>query len=92
VVNNDGGGIFSLLEQAEFAGPFERVFGTPHGAALTELAAAAGLPAVTLDRASGLDAALRGKGIRVVEVRTNRAAGAALRRELRAACTPAAAG
>jgi 2-succinyl-5-enolpyruvyl-6-hydroxy-3-cyclohexene-1-carboxylate synthase len=91
VVNNDGGGIFSLLEQAEFAGPFERVFGTPHGAALTELAAAAGLPAVTLDRASGLGAALRGEGIRVVEVRTNRAAGTALRRELRAACTAAAA-
>jgi 2-succinyl-5-enolpyruvyl-6-hydroxy-3-cyclohexene-1-carboxylate synthase len=91
VVNNDGGGIFSLLEQAEFAGPFERVFGTPHGAALTELAAAAGLPAVVLDQASGLDAALRGKGIRVVEVRTNRADGAALRRELRAACAAAAA-
>ena len=91
VVNNDGGGIFSLLEQAEFTGPFERVFGTPHGAVLTELAAAAGLPAVTLDRASGLAAALRGKGVRVVEVRTNRAAGAALRRELRAACTAAAA-
>ena len=70
VVNNDGGGIFSLLEQAEFAGPFERVFGTPHGAALTELAAAAGLPAVTLDQASDLGAALRGEGIRVVEVRT----------------------
>src|SRR5215469_15606692 len=91
VVNNDGGGIFSLLEQAEHDGPFERVFGTPHGAALTELAAAAGLPAVTLDRASGLGAALRGEGIRVVEVRTNRAAGTALRRELRAACTAAAA-
>ena len=32
VVNNDGGGIFSVLEQAAFAGPFERLFGTPHGA------------------------------------------------------------
>ncbi len=91
VVNNDGGGIFSLLEQAEFGGPFERVFGTPHGAALTGLAAAAGLPAVTLDRAAGLGPALRGEGIRVVEVRTSRAAGAALRRDLRAACTAAAA-
>jgi len=91
VVNNDGGGIFSLLEQAEFGGPFERVFGTPHGAALTGLAAAAGLPAVTVDRPSGLGPALRGEGIRVVEVRTDRAAGAALRRELRAACTAAAA-
>jgi 2-succinyl-5-enolpyruvyl-6-hydroxy-3-cyclohexene-1-carboxylate synthase len=40
VVNNDGGGIFSTLEQASFPGSFERVFGTPHGADV----AAAGLP------------------------------------------------
>jgi 2-succinyl-5-enolpyruvyl-6-hydroxy-3-cyclohexene-1-carboxylate synthase len=91
VVNNDGGGIFSLLEQAEFDGPFERVFGTPHGAALASLAAAAGLPAVTVDRAADLEPALHGKGIRLVEVRTSRAAGTALRRELRAAAIAAAA-
>ena len=91
VVNNNGGGIFSLLEQAEHDGPFERVFGTPHGAALASLAAAAGLPAVTLDRAADLGAALRGKGIRVVEVRTSRADGAALRRELQDAFSAAAA-
>jgi 2-succinyl-5-enolpyruvyl-6-hydroxy-3-cyclohexene-1-carboxylate synthase len=67
------------------------VFGTPHGAGLGALAAAAGLPAVTVDRARDLPGALRGKGIRVAEVRTSRAAGAALRRELRAACAAAAA-
>ena len=91
VVNNDGGGIFSLLEQAEHDGPFERVFGTPHGAALASLAAAAGLPAVTVDRACDLAGALRGHGIRVVQVRTSREAGTALRRKLREACTAAAA-
>ena len=91
VANNDGGGIFSLLEQAEYGGPFERVFGTPHGAGLGALVAAAGLPAVTVDRACDLPGALRGDGIRVVEVRTSRAAGAELRRELRAACAAAAA-
>ena len=31
VVNNDGGGIFSFLPQAEHAAHFEEVFGTPHG-------------------------------------------------------------
>jgi 2-succinyl-5-enolpyruvyl-6-hydroxy-3-cyclohexene-1-carboxylate synthase len=91
VVNNDGGGIFSLLEQADHDGPFERVFGTPHGAALASLAATAGLPAVTVDRAADLGAALCGEGIRILEVRTSRAGGAALRRELQAACTEAAA-
>jgi len=92
VVNNDGGGIFSMLEQAEFGGPFERVFGTPHGADVGSLAAAAGLPAVTVDRACDLAGALRGDGIRVIEVRTRREAGTALRRKLREACTAAAAG
>jgi 2-succinyl-5-enolpyruvyl-6-hydroxy-3-cyclohexene-1-carboxylate synthase len=91
VVNNDGGGIFSLLEQAESGGPFERVFGTPHGADVGSLAAAAGLPAVTVGRARDLAGALRGRGIRVVEVRTSREDGAALRRKLREACTAAAA-
>jgi 2-succinyl-5-enolpyruvyl-6-hydroxy-3-cyclohexene-1-carboxylate synthase len=96
VVNNDGGGIFSLLEQAAFPGPFERVFGTPHGGALAQAAAAAGLSATILDRASGLAGALRGDGqrpgagIRMVEVRTSRAAGTALRGRLQAACTAAA--
>jgi 2-succinyl-5-enolpyruvyl-6-hydroxy-3-cyclohexene-1-carboxylate synthase len=96
VVNNDGGGIFSLLEQAAFPAPFERVFGTPHGGALAQAAAAAGLSATILDRASGQAGALRGNGhrpgagIRVVEVRTSRAAGTALRGRLRAACTAAA--
>jgi 2-succinyl-5-enolpyruvyl-6-hydroxy-3-cyclohexene-1-carboxylate synthase len=91
VANNDGGGIFSQLEQAEYGGPFERVFGTPHGASLGSLAAAAGLPALTVDRARDLPGALRGSGIRVVEVRTSREAGAELRRKLREACTAAAA-
>jgi 2-succinyl-5-enolpyruvyl-6-hydroxy-3-cyclohexene-1-carboxylate synthase len=89
VVNNDGGGIFAQLEPAEYSGPFERVFGTPHGTALARLAAAAGLPAVTIDRPADLARALPGAGIRMLEVRTGRAAGTALRRELQAACTAA---
>ena len=89
VVNNDGGGIFSTLEQAAFAGPsgpFERVFGTPHGARLGQLAAAAGLPYTRLEKSGDLTAALAGSGLRIVEAGTSREAGAALRARLQQAC------
>jgi 2-succinyl-5-enolpyruvyl-6-hydroxy-3-cyclohexene-1-carboxylate synthase len=98
VVNNDGGGIFSLLEQAAFAGPagaegaegpFERVFGTPHGTGIRHLAAAFRLPYARAERASGLAAALRGRGLRIAEVRTDRAAGAGLRSALQTAAVRA---
>jgi 2-succinyl-5-enolpyruvyl-6-hydroxy-3-cyclohexene-1-carboxylate synthase len=92
VVNNDGGGIFSDLEQAAFAGPFERLFGTPHGADIASLARGARLPYDRVERPADLGPALAGRGLRVIEVRTQRAAGAALRAELRAACAKAAAG
>jgi 2-succinyl-5-enolpyruvyl-6-hydroxy-3-cyclohexene-1-carboxylate synthase len=92
VVNNDGGGIFSTLEQAAFPESFERLFGTPHGTDLGLLTRAAGLPHLLLDKASGLADALRGDGLRVVEVRTDRAAGAELRGRLREACVAAAVG
>jgi 2-succinyl-5-enolpyruvyl-6-hydroxy-3-cyclohexene-1-carboxylate synthase len=88
VVNNDGGGIFSSLEQAAFGGPdgsFERVFGTPHGADLEHLAAAFGVSYQLLDRAEDLVKAMQGSGLRVVEVRTDRAAGTALRARVLAA-------
>ena len=89
VVNNDGGGIFSSLEQAAFPGPFERIFGTPHGAGLQHLAAAFGLPYERLERPGDLAKALPGTGLRVLEARTDRAAGAALRARLRAAAATA---
>ncbi|HEY6296590.1 MAG TPA: 2-succinyl-5-enolpyruvyl-6-hydroxy-3-cyclohexene-1-carboxylic-acid synthase [Streptosporangiaceae bacterium] len=83
VVNNDGGGIFSALEQAAFTGSFERLFGTPHGAGLHHLAAAFGLPYQRLDLPEDLGKALPGPGLRIVEAQTDRAAGAALRDRLR---------
>jgi 2-succinyl-5-enolpyruvyl-6-hydroxy-3-cyclohexene-1-carboxylate synthase len=85
VVNNDGGGIFSTLEQAAFngpSGPFERVFGTPHDADLEHLAAAARLPYTRLERPGDLAAVVGEPGLRVAEVRTSRVAGAALRASL----------
>jgi 2-succinyl-5-enolpyruvyl-6-hydroxy-3-cyclohexene-1-carboxylate synthase len=83
VVNNDGGGIFSTLEQAAFTGSFERLFGTPHGAALDHLAAAFGLPYQRLDQPEELGKALPGTGLRIVEAQTDRTAGAVLRTRLR---------
>ena len=82
VVNNDGGGIFSTLEQAAIRGPFERLFGTPHGADLGRLADAAGLPHTVLEQPAELPGLLGGTGLRIVEVRTDRMAGAALRARL----------
>jgi 2-succinyl-5-enolpyruvyl-6-hydroxy-3-cyclohexene-1-carboxylate synthase len=89
VVNNDGGGIFSTLEQADFPDSFERVFGTPHGADLAALAVAAGLPYRRLERAAELPDVLAGSGLRLVEVRTDRVAGASLRAALAKACANA---
>jgi 2-succinyl-5-enolpyruvyl-6-hydroxy-3-cyclohexene-1-carboxylate synthase len=89
VVNNDGGGIFSTLEQAAFPASFERLFGTPHGASVAHLAAAFGLPYQRLDRPEDLAKALPGTGLRVVEAQTDRAAGAELRRQLRHAAVTA---
>jgi 2-succinyl-5-enolpyruvyl-6-hydroxy-3-cyclohexene-1-carboxylate synthase len=89
VINNDGGGIFSTLEQAAFPASFERVFGTPHGAELQHLAAAFGVPYQRLERPGDLSKVLQGTGLRIIEARTDRAAGAALRARLRDAATQA---
>ncbi|HUZ56573.1 MAG TPA: 2-succinyl-5-enolpyruvyl-6-hydroxy-3-cyclohexene-1-carboxylic-acid synthase [Streptosporangiaceae bacterium] len=94
VVNNDGGGIFSTLEQAAFPGPFERVFGTPHGTGIAELAAAAGLPCRRIERAGDLPDVLAaagapGAGVSLVEVRTDRTGQAALRQRLAGAAAAA---
>lgn len=77
VLNDGGGGIFGLLEQGapEHAGAFERVFGTPHTVDLAALAAATGLAHVRLDDLSDLPGALEpARGIRLVEIRADRAA------------------
>ncbi|GAA3741706.1 2-succinyl-5-enolpyruvyl-6-hydroxy-3-cyclohexene-1-carboxylate synthase [Spinactinospora alkalitolerans] len=81
VVNNDGGGIFSGLEQAGHP-DFERVFGTPHGVSMERAAAVADLPYTRLEWATDLPKTLLGEGLRVVEVRTDRTRSAALRRTL----------
>ncbi|ETK37574.1 2-succinyl-5-enolpyruvyl-6-hydroxy-3-cyclohexene-1-carboxylic-acid synthase [Microbispora sp. ATCC PTA-5024] len=92
VVNNDGGGIFSLLPQAALEAPFERVFGTPHGVDFAYLAAASGLPYTLVTEPEELSRALKGDGVRLVEARTDRetnaAVHAAMRDAVRAAMRP----
>ena len=93
VVDNDGGGIFSALEQGrpEHAEHFERVFGTPHGRDLRAVARAAGVPAVAVTTLARLrdELAARvrsGGGVSVVVVRVaDRAAEAALLRDVQEA-------
>jgi 2-succinyl-5-enolpyruvyl-6-hydroxy-3-cyclohexene-1-carboxylate synthase len=76
VINNDGGGIFSFLEQADHPEHFERVFGTPHGADLEAVARVAGCGFERVTTASVLRdsvvARLELGGVHVVEVQTDR--------------------
>jgi 2-succinyl-5-enolpyruvyl-6-hydroxy-3-cyclohexene-1-carboxylate synthase len=86
VVDNDGGGIFSFLPQADLPEHFETVFGTPHGIDLAALAAVHGVPCTEVEKAGALAPALeqsmRAGGVRVVLVRTNRADNVARHREV----------
>jgi 2-succinyl-5-enolpyruvyl-6-hydroxy-3-cyclohexene-1-carboxylate synthase len=92
VLNNDGGGIFSLLPQAGGdADVFERLFGTAHGRDLAAVASAYGVGHTAVATADELAAALAAApcGLRLVEVRTDRAANAALHRRIQAAAAAA---
>jgi 2-succinyl-5-enolpyruvyl-6-hydroxy-3-cyclohexene-1-carboxylate synthase len=90
VVNNRGGGIFSLLPQAALSDdPFEHVFGTPHEVDLAYVAAAHRLPYTLLESASDLPKAISGQGLRMVEARTDREANAALHARMRRAAQEA---
>jgi len=76
VLNDAGGGIFSLLEQGapEHAASFERVFGTPHRVRLDAVCAGLGVAYRRVDDLSALPGALGGvgDGVRVVEVPASR--------------------
>jgi 2-succinyl-5-enolpyruvyl-6-hydroxy-3-cyclohexene-1-carboxylate synthase len=76
VIDNDGGGIFSFLPQAEHPEHFEALFGTPHGIDLAALASVHGIPVAEVEKASALGPAITDAicagGVRVVLVRTDR--------------------
>jgi 2-succinyl-5-enolpyruvyl-6-hydroxy-3-cyclohexene-1-carboxylate synthase len=93
VLNNDGGGIFSFLPQAADATHFEQLFGTPHGLEFAPVAALYGAryhrahDRETLRR--GVAAGVAGRGLHLVELRTDRARNVALHREAWAAVADA---
>jgi len=86
LLHNDGGGIFSLLPQADDPEHFEELFGTPHG---LDFRPAAEMYGLTYQRADGWEdfrravrESMASSSTAVVEVRTERAANARLHHEL----------
>ena len=81
VVNNQGGGIFNHLPIAKEAKRFEQLWGTPQAADLGKLCAAHGVRHDHAETWTALARQLerRGKGVRVIEFRTDREADAAWR-------------
>ncbi|MQA73678.1 MAG: 2-succinyl-5-enolpyruvyl-6-hydroxy-3-cyclohexene-1-carboxylic-acid synthase [Solirubrobacterales bacterium] len=90
VVNNDGGGIFDFLPQAEqlAAHEFEALLGTPRGVSVERAAALFDLPYRRLDDLAELTAALAA-GTGLIEVPIDRAANLALHRRLTEEATAA---
>jgi 2-succinyl-5-enolpyruvyl-6-hydroxy-3-cyclohexene-1-carboxylate synthase len=101
LINNGGGGIFSLLPQARTTAPgvglpahYEELFGTPHGIELGPIVEAFGfshraLAAKSTDVQDLLEAELIRPGLRIVELRTDRARNAELHQEAAAAVAAA---
>ncbi len=83
VIDNDGGGIFHFLPQADALDgeEFEALLGTPRGVDAAAAAALFGLPHLRLERLADLPAALAA-GTGVIEVGVDRGSSVALRRDM----------
>jgi 2-succinyl-5-enolpyruvyl-6-hydroxy-3-cyclohexene-1-carboxylate synthase len=86
LLNNDGGGIFSFLPQADDPEHFEELFGTPHGLDFRPAAALYGLDYCVAETPAEYRAALAHSfatpGVGVIEVKTDRRENLALHRRL----------
>jgi 2-succinyl-5-enolpyruvyl-6-hydroxy-3-cyclohexene-1-carboxylate synthase len=95
VIDNDGGGIFHFLPQADHPGSFERVFGTPHGVDLAGLGRLHGLDVVQPSAGQVVEeVAWRAEvgGLHLVHVRTDRHANRVLHADLQDAVAHAVSG
>lgn len=84
LINNNGGGIFEMLPIAKFDPPFEEFFGTPQDIDFAQLCATYGVEHELITSWQQLQQKLNPlpiKGIRVLEVRTNRKLDAKWRQE-----------
>jgi 2-succinyl-5-enolpyruvyl-6-hydroxy-3-cyclohexene-1-carboxylate synthase len=96
LINNDGGGIFSFLPQAQpdaalqrsgLPDHFEELFGTPHGIDVALIVAALGGEHRLVTHpslASAIGDSIGRPGVRVLELRTNRSRNVELHREVEA--------
>jgi len=86
LVNNDGGGIFSFLPQAQSAPKFEELFGTPIGLDFSLAVKMYDGTFSTIETWNGFRDAVRrsfdDKGLHVIEVRTNRDENVRVHREI----------
>ena len=84
VINNDGGGIFSFLPQADAVDRkrFDAAFAIPHGRSLIDVAAAFGIPAEPLSSPAGLAEAMAAPGPMLVEAHTDREENVAVHQRL----------
>jgi 2-succinyl-5-enolpyruvyl-6-hydroxy-3-cyclohexene-1-carboxylate synthase len=93
VINNDGGGIFSLLPQrsssAIDAETYEHHWGTPHGLSLSTIAQAFGVSGTRVSSGTDLANVFSQPGPVLVEVLTDRTANAAFHADIRASVTAA---
>ncbi len=85
VLNNDGGGIFSFLPQAEHGDHFEEVYGTPHGLIFESVAELYGLEYMRVgswgEFGEAVGRGVRANGTSIVEVPGSRERNVALHRE-----------
>ncbi|HJF31693.1 MAG TPA: 2-succinyl-5-enolpyruvyl-6-hydroxy-3-cyclohexene-1-carboxylic-acid synthase [Sporosarcina psychrophila] len=90
IINNDGGGIFSYLPQAETDDHFEELFGTPTGLTFDHIAAMYNAQYAVIRTPEEFSIELakaKDKPVRIIEVFTNRQANVKAHRELWAQIT-----